>query len=697
MLPVTSRHVASICKSIRDVLASTHWTYNGQDLDRRDLYRVREGFTMMWIMWSEALNGYSFNPVGQLEEWLRLIPHDVRLVIDTLKAADEQVLQYYEQDLNPARWREFKAHLREKGFNSAGLILGPLKPLYPCVFLNQETDYTRLRLLRSCLMFLSRLNLTGEKLGLKEETFQKWMATEERIGSSAPDPGIKRFFVDRLAGWHLKDVKPADFQHGSGHCADTFNELEAKYLKFGVDSGVLRIWEECQTQWPISRCCNMAHGPDYVSVYGACDQLRISRQSAVPKSYSSYRMINLEPAHCMFMQKGIQASLYRYVKNDPYLSRHCMVDDNSLNRAYCYHASRSGYFVTIDLSAASDSITRQQLFTWTKDTDLFRAWWYTASRRVRLLDGTIYKPKKAFSMGSAVCFPYEVFCFSAIVENSIRALGVDPESSFYVIHGDDIIVEREFASEVVRQLEENGFIVNKEKSFFGNGRHIFRESCGVEYLDGHDIKPLKISRRFFDTLPPEREKVKTTKGCKKPRKYKDIELTRSNLHKSDPSWVPRFIDLANRAFGLFKWLRQDAINALSENGVAVAFTSDIDDSSKIFSYAPTNFHLVEEERVAYYYNRPIVGKLPDNRRTWYKTYQVYHRYRKELGKDVHTSDPTRLYEVLRRMEMNKDRFITIDMVDPDRVVNLDSIPWKRYSPDPAEAGSLVRSRLDGED
>lgn len=662
----THRHIVSICKSIRTTFGSTHWTYEGIKLDPADNYRAREGLTLTWIMWSEALSSFPESKVdltGTLSEWLRHVPTDIAVIVNTLKAADALILSYYEQDVVPPRWREFKTQLREGGLTDAGVILAPLKLLYPCVFLNHECDYVGLRVLRSCLLFLSRLNLEGKNLPLKDKAVEKWYKTEERIRTSGANPQIKRFFDERLSGWKLSDVKPTDFKHGTGACADCYPELEIKYSKFGIDGGVLRIWEQCNTSWPTSSECNLSAGPEFLDVQGYCEQLRISRQSAVPKSYEVYRIINLEPAHCMFMQKGVQASIYRFVGNDAYLASHCMVDNNALNRAYCYHASLDGSFVTLDLSAASDSITRKQVLTWMKDTDLYLAWWWTASHYTKTLRGEIIKPQKAFSMGSALCFPYEVFCFAAVIENSIRALGDDPRNSFYVVHGDDIIVERQYANEVIRQLEENGFLVNKDKSFVGCGKHIFRESCGVEYLDGHDVKPLRISRKFFDILP-------------------NLGAEGRKFEKSEPGWVPKFIDLANRAYGLFSWLRLDALAALFDNGVAVAFTGDSEDTSKVYSTSATNYNL-QFETVNY-------------NGVWRQGYYWYHRYLKNLGTDVYTSDPTRLYEVLRRMEENKDRFLTIDMVDPDRVVTLDNVPWHRYSPDPAEAGRLVRTRLYGE-
>jgi len=57
------------------------------------------------------------------------------------------------------------------------------------------------------------------------------------------------------------------------------------------------------------------------------------------------------------------------------------------------------------------------------------------------------------------------------------------------IFGDDLIVPREFVLPVVDELEYFGFLVNLRKSFW-TGR--FRESCGREYYDGHDVSIVKV-------------------------------------------------------------------------------------------------------------------------------------------------------------------------------------------------------------
>jgi hypothetical protein len=57
------------------------------------------------------------------------------------------------------------------------------------------------------------------------------------------------------------------------------------------------------------------------------------------------------------------------------------------------------------------------------------------------------------------------------------------------VFGDDIIVPREYVLSVVDELHTFGYVVNVGKSYW-TGR--FRESCGREYYDGHDVSIVKV-------------------------------------------------------------------------------------------------------------------------------------------------------------------------------------------------------------
>jgi hypothetical protein len=107
-------------------------------------------------------------------------------------------------------------------------------------------------------------------------------------------------------------------------------------------------------------------------------------------------------------------------------------------------------------------------------------------------------------MGSALCFPVEAMVFLTVCFMGIeRELSVPlsdigdvkPYISRVRVFGDDIIVPRDYVLSVVDELSTFGYKVNISKSFW-TGR--FRESCGREYYDGHDVSIVKV-RRIFPT------------------------------------------------------------------------------------------------------------------------------------------------------------------------------------------------------
>jgi hypothetical protein len=68
------------------------------------------------------------------------------------------------------------------------------------------------------------------------------------------------------------------------------------------------------------------------------------------------------------------------------------------------------------------------------------------------------------------------------------------------IYGDDIIVPTDMVESVVESLRTFGFKVNLGKSFWTGS---FRESCGKEYYDGHDVSIVRVR----ELIPTRRKDV----------------------------------------------------------------------------------------------------------------------------------------------------------------------------------------------
>jgi hypothetical protein len=112
--------------------------------------------------------------------------------------------------------------------------------------------------------------------------------------------------------------------------------------------------------------------------------------------------------------------------------------------------------------------------------------------------------KKFATMGSALCFPMESMVFCTIVYMAIaKARGEYLPSHETLkslegkvsVYGDDIIVPREYTQPVISLLETFGLKVNRSKSF--SDSH-FRESCGAEWYDWHDVSIVRTRKRLPD-------------------------------------------------------------------------------------------------------------------------------------------------------------------------------------------------------
>lgn len=226
------------------------------------------------------------------------------------------------------------------------------------------------------------------------------------------------------------------------------------------------------------------------------ETLAPSRVQFVPKTAQKLRTVCMEPIGNMYFQEGFASALIKYFEHHPYLRRRIKLTDQEQNRSLAEEGSYYGYYSTIDLSAASDSVLDRHIQEWFDNSSLYFILELTRSKKCVLPSGRLLNMKKFAPMGSALCFPVECIVFAAIVEYSIWQYGDNPKDSHYSIYGDDIIVETKYVKFVMDNLVTFGFKVNTEKSFYNIGSINFRESCGGEYINGVDVKPARIPRGF---------------------------------------------------------------------------------------------------------------------------------------------------------------------------------------------------------
>lgn len=200
-----------------------------------------------------------------------------------------------------------------------------------------------------------------------------------------------------------------------------------------------------------------------------------NRITTVPKSRKTNRTIAIEPQMNMYIQKGIGAMIRRRLK-----SVGIDLDDQTINQRYALEGSITGDLATVDLSAASDSISTALVWallppSWAELIML------TRSEIGILPDGTEINYEKVSSMGNGYTFELESLLFWALAKS------VTSKDDVVSVYGDDIIIPSRCVPALQKVFDYVGFTLNMDKSFW-TGK--FRESCGKHYFDGYDVSPV---------------------------------------------------------------------------------------------------------------------------------------------------------------------------------------------------------------
>jgi len=239
-----------------------------------------------------------------------------------------------------------------------------------------------------------------------------------------------------------------------------------------------------------------------------------SRVVSVPKTLKTPRIIAIEPSSVQYVQQGILESITRHTRSS-FLNEFIGSDSQEPNQLLAQEGSISGSLATLDLSEASDRVSLKLVTELLARNHLSRdAIMACRSERASVPGNGIISLSKFASMGSALCFPIEAMVFLTIIFLAIekeQGYRFSKQSDFtrflgeVRVYGDDIIVPVDYVHTVVDQLEHFGARVGHPKSFW-IGR--FRESCGKEYFDGHDVSIVKVRNVF----PSHRQQVAETES-----------------------------------------------------------------------------------------------------------------------------------------------------------------------------------------
>jgi hypothetical protein len=205
----------------------------------------------------------------------------------------------------------------------------------------------------------------------------------------------------------------------------------------------------------------------------------------VPKNAKTDRVIAKEPHVNSYLQKGfgsyIRSRLLRFAGID--------LRDQSRNQHLARFGSLSGELATIDLSGASDTISKELVHFLLPDS------WYKLLATLRSNqglspDGSWFFYEKFSSMGNAYTFELESLIFWALCSATIEVNGTEQTLSVY---GDDIIVNVAAFEPVSKVLQFAGFSLNDSKSFSSGP---FRESCGKDYFEGRLVRPIFLKEEL---------------------------------------------------------------------------------------------------------------------------------------------------------------------------------------------------------
>ncbi|DAD50272.1 TPA_asm: RNA-directed RNA polymerase [ssRNA phage Gerhypos.1_16] len=234
-----------------------------------------------------------------------------------------------------------------------------------------------------------------------------------------------------------------------------------------------------------------------------------SRVISVPKTQKTPRIIAIEPSSVQYVQQGILEVLMSSI-HSTFLSDFIGTESQEPNQLLAQKGSGDQTLATLDLSEASDRVSSKLVRTLMRNFPLSeKAVFACRSERASVPGHGVIPLAKFASMGSALCFPYEAMVFLTIIFLAIeREQGHQfaKKSEFLDflgrvrVYGDDLIVPVDYVHTVVDFLESFGAKVGLSKSFW-NGK--FRESCGKEYYDGHDVSIVKVRRLF----PSQRQQV----------------------------------------------------------------------------------------------------------------------------------------------------------------------------------------------
>jgi len=489
-MSVRLKHSLSEWKAVLCHIRRNETTWRGSPLSRQD----HDTYTEAILLWTLVLCDLSdrYKGLGSHRDHVNFAHNVSKIDVDSLAAFLSAAVNLLRSASSPtvayrlADYDSFKQSL-SIDYPFAGLVIGPIKQAVSS-YLSCQTPSTFYPVYQF-LSFMTHLSLQDLEMGpeLEDEYINK---EKELAALRLPDDFVADCNKIMVEWLHDLKIESDDFipKHGPGGVAELRGDtsLISKYRCLAPDQIIRYVFNK-HMSLDVSELCPVE-----------CDVTtsRTSRIVFVPKSMKTKRVISAEPATLMYLQKGIDRILRKYVRGHHYLSRRIDFHDQSIQKQEALWASRTKRAATVDLSAASDSISWDLVKRVFANTALLPYLVALRSRSAELPSGKVVELTKYAPMGSALTFPIETLLFACICERTLRYVhSVKGVYNFrYRVFGDDIIVPNICLDELVSNLGRCGFRINSSKSYANNYR--FRESCGCDAYDGVDVTPMKIGRSY---------------------------------------------------------------------------------------------------------------------------------------------------------------------------------------------------------
>jgi hypothetical protein len=289
-------------------------------------------------------------------------------------------------------------------------------------------------------------------------------------------------------------------KHGPGAVAERLTS-NGKYQSQYWTDRLEEVFHVGDFLYPNARHISGTYSDDGIHFHEPGSELP-SRVVSVPKTQKAPRIIAIEPSSVQYVQQGILEVLMQKIHSS-FLDGFIGTQSQEPNQLLAQEGSATQSLATLDLSEASDRVSAKLVHSLMRNHRLSdKAVFACRSERASVPGFGVIPLSKFASMGSALCFPYEAMVFLTIIflaiekEQGHRFTKKSEILQFLGrvrVYGDDLVVPVDFVQSVVDWLEHFGARVGRSKSFW-NGS--FRESCGKEYYEGHDVSIVKVRRKF---------------------------------------------------------------------------------------------------------------------------------------------------------------------------------------------------------